>query len=255
MKNQQLALLLLAPLSVAQVEAQSLDWNDVERILPGTFIIVETIMFKETLCTLEKVTDQQLLCRSKSTDPRHPKPPVDRTFDRKEISEVRSGDTVKAELSDNEDDSKGLLAFLSAFGGGTALDPAHQPSLFGGVKGGVFGTSLDLQYDLLRGHSGFSVEGSGVLPLFRAPAYYPLRDKKFLKVYAEPGMGYRAGAGRIGEYASAKVLLILLDDHWYDKASPHIEIQRRFPLGAPLDGDTRLAFGLMWAYCWHCGVE
>lgn len=248
MKNSYVALLLLGPIFTGLALAQSADWSAIQKIPPGTLALVGT-MQQHTFCTLQKVTDDQLFCRSISADPHNPKPAVDLIFNRTDIEYVHTGDRLKGDL---EDDSKGFLALLGAFGGGTALNPAHQPSLFGGVKVGVVGTSLDLQYDLLNGKNGFSVEGAGVLPLFRIPPFYPLRDKKFLKVYAEPGMGYRAGEGTTGEYASAKLLLIFLDDRWLDKASPYIEIQHRFPLGSPLNGDSRIAFGLMWAYCWHC---
>jgi hypothetical protein len=252
MKDKRFALLLSAFLLAAPASAQeTLDWQAIESILPGTLAFIGTAQ-QRVLCTIQKVTDQQLFCRSSSDDSRHPNPAHDLVLDRADIQYVHTGDRLKGDL---EDDSKGSLVLLGAFGGGTALDPAHQPSFFGGVKAGIFGTSLDLQYDLLKGKNGFSVEGSGVLPLFRIPRFDPLRERKFLKVYAEPGMGYRAGGGLTGEYASAKVLLILLDDHWYDKARPYIEVQHRFPLGSPLDGDTRIAFGLMLAYCWHCGVE
>lgn len=250
MKNQQIKLLLLVLVVATPVRAEKEDWREIQKIPPGTLAFVRTTQ-QEALCTIQKVTDQQLFCRSGSFGPRNPKTAIDLIFNRADIQHVDTGERIKSDVYDY---SKGCLSFLGAFGGGTAMNPGQQPDVFGGLKIGGPAT-LDLQYDVVQGHSGFSVEGSGVLPLFRIPRFDPLKERKFLKFFAEPGMGYRAGAGPTGEYASAKVLLILLDDHWYNKPSPYVEFQRRFPLNSPLDGDSRLVFGFMWAYCWHCGVE
>jgi len=42
------------------------------------------------------------------------------------------------------------------------------------------------------------------------------------------------------------------------KKKPRLAVDKlghRFPLSTPLGGDTRVAFGIMCAYCWHCGPE
>ena len=114
---------------------------------------------------------------------------------------------------------------------------------------------MDLQYDRLNAKNGFSVEGSGVIPLFRAPRYQPKNDRLFFRLYAEPGLGYRAGDGPFGQYASAK-MLVLIGDKWVNGGvSPYLEFQRRFPFNSPLSGDNRIAFGFMWALCEHCGLD
>jgi len=171
---------------------------------------------------------------------------VDLAFKRADIRQVRVMPF---------DYSEGPLSLLLAAGGGGGLDYTHQPAGFAGVKvGGP--VSLDLQYDRIQGQNGFSTEGSAVVPLFRVPRFNRDKDLKFLKVYAEPGLGYRAGGGAFGGYSSAKVLVVLLSDSWSgDWGAPYVEFQRRFPFGSPLQGDTRLTFGVMLGLCEHCGLN
>ena len=180
-------------------------------------------------------------------------PDVELNFQRKDIL------TVHIELVDH---SKGFLDMVVAAGGGGGLDYFHQPTEFFGVKlGGAF--TLDLQYDRIQGNSGFSTEGSALIPLFRVPPIQKYlipgmkqdRDRKFLKLYAEPGVGYRAGNGSYGGYSSAKVMVALLSDAWKGNASPYVEFQRRFPFGSPMQGDNRVAIGVMIAICGQCGME
>jgi len=150
------------------------------------------------------------------------------------------------------DYSKGFLSLLAAAGGGGEVESTNQADWFAGAKiGGPL--SLDLQYDMVRGHSGFAIEGEPVLPLFRMPRFRPDEARNFMKIFAEPGLGYRTGAGSFNGYASAKVL-VLLTKGW-DKGTPYLEIQRRFPFDSPMEGDTRVAFGMMFALCGHCGVD
>lgn len=245
MKFQQIMFLFLAPILMEIAPAQSLDWNEVEKIPAGTRILVQTS--QRTLCTLHRVTENELICSTESYYPMK-----ELTFRRSDVKFVFTGERLKNETYDY---SKGFLSLLAAFETGGGFDSHHQPSSFAGLKiGGPI--SLDLQYDRLSGHSGFSAEGSGVLPLFRIPQYHWNRERRFVKFYAEPGIGYRAGDGPFGQYASAKVLAVLLDDRWLDsEASPYIEIQRRFPFNSPLDGDNRIAIGVMLALCWHCGPD
>ena len=145
---------------------------------------------------------------------------------------------------------------MLAAGAGGGWDSAHQPTAFGGVKVGGGPFALDLQYDRLQGHSGFSTEGSAVLPLFRVPGYRHFSERKFVKFFAEPGLGYRAGGGQFGGYSSAKVLAVLLTDTWSDGwVAPYVEFQRRFPFQSPLQGDNRVTVGVMLAVCEHCGLD
>lgn len=250
MKFLRIMLLLLASIVVKLAPAQTLNWKEVEKIPLGTLILVKTT--QRTLCTLQRVTDDELFCRSSPASSHRPTQDKDLTFSRSDIQFVFTGESLKNETYDY---SKGFFSLLGAFEAGGGFDSHHQPSSFAGLKiGGPI--SLDLQYDRLSGHSGFSVEGSGVLPLFRIPRYQWNRERRFVNFYAEPGLGYRAGDGPFGQYASAKVLAVLLDDRWLDnEASPYIELQRRFPFNSPLDGDNRIAIGVMLALCWHCGLD
>ena len=91
--------------------------------------------------------------------------------------------------------------------------------------------------------------------MFRVPRYRPKNDLLLLRLYAEPGLGYRAGDGPFGQYASGKVL-VLFGDKWFKSGvSPFVEYQRRFPFDSLLSGDNRIAFGLMWAVFEHCGLD
>jgi len=247
MKNQRIVLVLVALLMAASAAtAQNLDWEAVKKLAPNTWISVETQ--KQTHCEFQKATDERLYCEFYSEDwlsafhQRH----SNLVFNRAEIRKVRKVPY---------DDSKEPLALLLAAGGGGAWDSAHQPVAFAGVKvGGPF--SIDLQYDRIKGKSGFSAESSAVMPLFRVPSFRENKEIKFLKVYAEPGIGYRAGGGPFGGYTSAKVMAVLLTDTWSDKwAAPYVEYQRRFPFESPLQGDNRLTFGMMLAVCAYCGLD
>jgi hypothetical protein len=253
MKIQHIALFLLAPLLAEAASAQTLNWKTVQAISPGTQILVVTK--RQTLCSFQTATNEQLFCRVRSTDPRHPKPDVDLTFNRSDIQQVYTDDALKAETYDY---SKGFLSLILAAGGGGGLDNAHRPTSFAGIKiGGMGGPiSLDLQYDRMQAKNGFSTEGSAVLPLFRIPSFKPAKERKFVKVFAEPGLGYRAGDGPFGGYSSAKVMAVLLTDTWSDNwTAPYVEFQRRFPFESPLEGDNRFTFGLMLAVCEHCGLD
>src|SRR5579872_1931127 len=164
------------------------------------------------------------------------------------------------------------LVMAAQGGGGVSANSQHQPAAFAGIKLGMvvdFGPSkqppkdkysytctLDLAYDRIQGQSGFSTEVSGMLPIVRFPGPQSDRRKNFIRVYAEPGLGYRAG-GDFGGYASAKVMIALFSDKRlnFDDFSPYVEIQHRFPFTAPLRGDSRISIGVMIALCNHCGLE
>lgn len=97
-----------------------------------------------------------------------------------------------------------------------------------------------------------------MLPVFRFPGPQKDKAKNYLRVYAEPGAGYRTG-GFLGGYASAKVMMVLFSDErltsLQTKWSPYVEVQRRFPFGSPLQGDNRVAVGIMFAICKDCGLD
>jgi hypothetical protein len=248
MKTSQSVLFLFASLIASSVaDAQTLNWHSVENLPPDTRIWVKAQ--DQTYCYFERATDSELICQFRPKHSSSQKQNTDLVFSRADVREVRLAST------DDYDDSKGPLDLILAVGGGGGWDFARQPNAFVGVKvGGPF--SLDLQYDRIQGHSGFSTEGSAVIPLFRVPAYRPFATRKFVKLYAEPGVGYRAGDGTFGGYSSAKVLAILLTDTWSgDWLAPYVEFQRRFPFDSPLQGDNRFTFGVMLAVCKHCGIE
>ena len=236
MKNQHIVLFLFASLMAASgAAAQTLDWPAVEKIPWLTRISVKTQ--QRTICIFEKATDDKLYCRYRNTSDVL-------VFNRAEIREVRIAPY---------DWSQGPPLLVAAEGGG-GVDSAGQPTSFAGVKGGDL-IVLDLQYDRIQGKNGFTTEGSAMLPLFRVPRPQEDRNKKYLKVYAEPGLGYRAGAGAFRGSASAKVMLALLSDERWEKPMPYIEVQRRFPFDSPMQGDTRVAIGVMIAICRHCGAD
>jgi hypothetical protein len=245
MKKLRQALWLIALLvTIRPAFAENVNWKAIEEMNAFTRIVVTTQ--KRTTCYFVRATDDKLYCtliavgRDQSA-----KKADDLAFDRKDIREVTTA---------FDDDSKGFLSFIGAFGGGTGLDSAHQPTWFGGFKaGGPF--SLDLQYDRIQGRNGLSAEGSAVLPIFRVARFDPRREKGFLKVFGEPGIGYRMGGGGSGRYASAKVLLVWLTDKWTYGVRPYVEIQHRFPVGSTMNADSRVAFGVMEVLCAHCGFS
>ena len=169
------------------------------------------------------------------------------------------------------DTSSWLELLAAAEGGGGLLSPgASQPTAYAGAKLGFpveFGKfdpakpdytfTLDLGYDRVQARHGFSTEISVMLPVWRYPKPQVDESKNFVRIYAEPGVGYRAGGGPFGGYGSAKIMISLLSDKRlnFSKASPFLEVQRRFPLSAPLEGDTRFTVGVMIALCNHCGFD
>lgn len=149
-----------------------------------------------------------------------------------------------------------LLAFES--GAGWSLRPNPGVAAYGGVKLGGSGIALDLGYDHIPSHNGFSAEISGMLPVLRFPGPQKDENKNYLRIYAEPGLGLHAG-GFVGAYPSAKVMMVLFSDRRLTssatKWSPFVEVQRRFYLQPGQRGDLRISVGFMWAICEHCGLE
>jgi hypothetical protein len=172
-----------------------------------------------------------------------------------------------APVADHPDESESFeLAFAWEAGAGGS---AHgNRSLFGGVKIG-FGccvsgkhpdesgrtVTLDLGYDRTAAHNGFSSELSIMIPVVRFPR--PRSEgSNYLRVYAEPGLGVRAGKG-FGTYASGKVMLAWMSDQRIFKleGSPFVEIQGRFTLVAPYRRDIRILAGAIVVLCRHCGLD
>jgi hypothetical protein len=149
----------------------------------------------------------------------------------------------------SQDMSDWLFLMLAAQGGGGLLSNPTGTTAYGGAKIGFGPGILSLGYDRIQAHNGFCIDGSALLPVVRFPG--PQRDTNFVRIYAEPGVGDRAGSGRFGGYLSAKVMVALLSnqrltgDTW--KGSPFLEVERRFPFNALGGGDTRITFGFMLA--------
>lgn len=224
-------------------DAQNMEWKWVQQLRPSTLIAVQTRQGK-TQCRFELVVDDRLFCSTASPTTAKAASDSELVFHR--------GDIRSVVVVMDYDYSKGYLSLLAAAGGGAAVESRNQPDWFAGFKiGGPF--SVDLQYDVVRGHGGFAIEGEPVIPLFRFPRFKADEDNNFIKLFGEPGLGYRTGVGSFNGYASAKVL-VLLTKRW-DKGTPYIEVQRRFPFDSPLDGDTRIGIGMMFALCEHCGVD
>lgn len=242
MKSRQIAIILFASLIAAPgTAAQTLNWQAVEKLPRLTRISVKTQ--HRTICVFEKATDEKLFCR----DVQNTAGSVYRrnaVYDRADIREVRIAPY---------DWSQGPPLLFAAEGGG-GVDSAGQPTSFAGAKVGDL-LFLDLQYDRIQGKNGFTTEGPAMLPLFRVPCPQQDRKKKYLKAYAEPGIGYRTGGGPFGGYASAKAMLALLSDERWGKPMPYVEIQRRFPFDSLMQGDTRVAIGVMVAMCRHYGAD
>ena len=155
-----------------------------------------------------------------------------------------------------DDPSKWFSLVLGAQAGG-GLDSMRHPTAQAGVKIGSGPLVLDLSYDRVHGHNGFSTELSGMLPVFRFPLTPKTESTRYVRFYAEPGVGYRAGGAPFGGYASAKVMAALISDKriYQGYSLPYIEYQHRFPFNSPLRGDDRIAVGVMVTVCGHCGFD
>ena len=173
-------------------------------------------------------------------------------------------DDVAKDLSD-------FMSALLAFGGGLGVngEAPRRLSVSAGAKIGMPVTvkgdqphetlrtlTVDLGYDRIQSRNGFSTELSLMFPLLRFPTPHSERAN-YLRVYAEPGAGYRFGGGGFGPYASAKLMIALFSNYRLTAlsgpASPFVEIQRRFPFSSLPRGDTRIVIGIIGASCNHCG--
>lgn len=227
-------------------KSEKLNWPEIENLTPFTRIWVKARHSR--YCYFVRATDAELVCE----------PDADRKADTDKSSEVIFPQAevrgVYFAPRNLHDDSRGFLGLILGVGGGGGWD-ANGQNGFGGLKiGGAF--TLDLQYDRIQGQNGFSTEGSAVIPLLRVPGWEPFSNRKFVKFYVEPGLGYRAGGGAFGGYSSAKVMAVLLDDSWSESyPSPYVEYERRFPFESPMQGDNRISFGVMLALCGECGSD
>jgi hypothetical protein len=172
---------------------------------------------------------------------------------------------------ENLSDDLGLVLAADGAGGFDSGSP-RQASVFGGVKiggpvalngkyppAGIFRTfTLDLGYERIQARNGFSSELSIMLPVAMVPRPRTF-TATYARIYLEPGAGYRAGGGDLGGYGSAKAMVALFSDSRLiregEPPSFFLEVQRRLPFTAPLHGDTRFVFGVMFAICSHCGLQ
>jgi hypothetical protein len=249
MKKLWIVLTLFASMMAASgAAAQTLDWQAVENLKPNTWIYVVT--HKRTLCSFQMTDREKLYCLTIPEEwltyyslGLHQAKQKNLVFNRTEIHEMRIAPL---------DDSQGPFAMMLAVGSGGGWDSTGQTNGFTGIKiGGPY--SMDLQYDRIQGHNGFSTEGSAVIPILRIPHFEENRKGRFVKIFAEPGVGYRTGGGPFGGYSSAKVMAVLLSDKSNSMAAPYIEFQRRFPFESPMQGDNRITIGWMYAICIRCG--
>lgn len=154
-------------------------------------------------------------------------------------------------------------------GGGLDSSSPRQPSEYAGIKLGsgccvrgkhpiehALTVTFDLGYDRLRGRNGISAQFSVMIPVIRFPSPGTNVAKRFIRVYAEPGAGVRAGGGEFAYY-SGKAMIALMSERQISAFSgaPVLEVQRRFPFTSPLHGDTRLMIGIMHPLCKHCGFD
>lgn len=168
----------------------------------------------------------------------------------------------------DESESFELVLGITGGGGFDSSSP-RRPVEYVGVKLGggccVRGThpledaltvTFDLGYDRLRSRNGVSGEFSIMIPVVRFPNPGTNQSRKFIRVYAEPGAGFRVGGGEFA-YFSGKAMIALMSDRQISTfaGSPIVEVQRRFPFTALLQGDTRIMIGLMYPLCKHCGIN
>lgn len=269
MKKYRIATLLFVLMFAAPAFAKDkLDWQAIEKLPPGTHIFV--LINGGTECSLNRVTGDKLFCTMEYPGSYYkgPHEHADLVFNRADIHSMCDGESDKCTERDHYlcvgemnlchawDASAGVPSLIAAAGAGGGWRPGYQPNSFAGVKLGLGGLTMDLQYDRLNAQNGFSVEGSGLVQALRVPRWHKKDDRLFFRLYAEPGLGYRAGGGPFGQYASAKAPM-LIGDKWVKDGSPspYIEFQRRFPFNSPLDGDNRITVGVMVAFCESCGLD
>lgn len=215
---------------------QTLDWDAVTKLAPGTAIWVTSKV--TDACVFEKTEGDTLYCNGILSDDDLSKPQK-LSFQRTDVQSVQ---VIARRQYGKLDHSSGWYDFVFAAGGGAAADTHNQPNFFGGIKVGR-SITLNLNYDCIGGHKGFGLENAGMIPLARFPRFVPGRHQDFARLYLEPGVGYRFGQGTFGAYTSAGALIQLRKKS--GAPSPYIEYTHRFPFGSPWQGDNRIAFGIM----------
>lgn len=238
--------LLFVLASTGALQAQTVSWEQVGKLAPGTFIWVVTD--KAQACLFESASEGTLSCKKPQSDISEPTGTDHWTFKRGEVKSVR---LVPRGKYGSFDDSRGGLDFIMGVYGTAGVDARNQPDFNGGARIGRLIT-LDMSYDCFKGHCGFDAQNTAVLPLFRYPFYRPDKHQNFFKVFVEPGVGYHFG-GDLHAYTSAGAL-VLLNGHW-DHGVPYIEYTHRFPFGSPWQGDNRIAVGIMMVVPQGSGVD
>jgi hypothetical protein len=146
-----LAFLLLTPSALAQTG----DWQSVMNLRPGTRISVKAgHFFMPSLCVLQTVTDEKLVCERALHNP-HPflNPPSVQlcTYTRKTVREVRL---------EHSDESNSAVGTVVGAGLGAAIGASFSPErtgyareggalllgAIGGVVGGVFGRDFPIAH-------------------------------------------------------------------------------------------------------------
>jgi hypothetical protein len=168
----------------------------------------------------------------------------------------------------DESQSFELVVALTGGGGSDSRSP-HRATQYGGLKIGlgccVRGThptergdtvTLDIGWDRLRSRNAVSFEMSLMTGVLRFPRPVLNQSRRLVRVYAEPGIGVRAGGGSFA-YFSAKAMIAFMSDEQISRfaGGPIVEIQRRFPFGELTRGDTRILIGVMAPLCKHCGFD
>jgi hypothetical protein len=154
-------------------------------------------------------------------------------------------------------------------GGGLDSSSPRRPVEYAGIKVGAdccvrgkhpfehaLTVTLDVGFDRLRSRNGVSAELSVMIPVLRFPNPGTNASQTYIRIYAEPGGGLRAGGGEFAYY-SLKGMFALMSGKQIStfSVSPIVELQRRFPFTSLRRGDTRLMIGLMYPLCRHCGFD
>ena len=156
-----------------------------------------------------------------------------------------------------------------AGGGGIDAGSPQRATQFGALKLGLGcctrGThpnergevvTMDVGWDRLRGRSAASFEMSLMVGVVRFPRPLPNQSRRFVRLYAEPGVGVRAGGGSFAYYSAKAMIAFMSDDQILKFANgPIVEIQHRFPFNSLSRGDTRILIGVMAPLCRHCGFD
>jgi hypothetical protein len=165
------------------------------------------------------------------------------------------------------DESQSFEIVLGLVGGGGAdAGSPHRATQYGALKVGAGcctrgkhpnergeTVTMDIGWDRLRGRSAVSFEMSLMVGVVRFPRPLPNQSRRFVRVYAEPGVGVRAGGGSFAYYSAKAMIAFMSDDQILKFANgPIVEIQHRFPFNSLSRGDTRILVGVMAPLCKHC---